>query len=239
MALLLIREAGQRDRRFQIRGKECIIGRDTSSDLILPHTTVSRQHSKISRLSKTQAFIKNLSQKNSLLVNGEKIDKSPIKTKDTFQVGKYTLVYFGDSLTPMDQFFEGTSLDEFPIYARTANETKDDTTFSLSAIEAQRLLKNGNLTRNARIFSEDRKQYWVPEKKGLNFGKSQAIPISGWFTGGIAATVSWTGATHALERKSSLAKILINGQKLSKLQDLNEGDQIQIGKSIFIYDVVK
>lgn len=239
MAILLIREAGQPDRRFQIKGKECIIGRDEKSDLVLPHTTVSRQHGKISRLSKTKAFIKNLSDKNSLLVNGEKIDKVEVKTKDTLQIGKFTLVYFGDSLTPMEQFFEGKALDEYPLYARTANATKDDTTFTLSAKEAEKLLNQGSLTRNARIFTADRKQQWTPEKKTLSFGKNQEIPVSGWFTGGIAATVSWTGATHAIEKKAGFAKVLVNGQKLTKPRDLNEGDTIQIGNSHFIYDVVR
>ena len=239
MAVLLIREAGQPDRRFQVKGKECIIGRDENSDLVLPHTTVSRQHGKISRLSKTKAVIANISDKNSLLVNGEKTDKIGIKTKDTIQIGKFTLVYFGDSLTPMEQFFEGKALDEFPVYARTANATKNDATFTLSAKEAEKLLNQGSLTRNARIFTADRKKQWSPEKKSLSFGKNQEIPVEGWFTGGLVAVVSWTGATHAIEKKSSFAKILINGQKLTKPRDLNEGDQIQIGNSIFIYDLIR
>lgn len=239
MAILLIREAGQPDRRFQIKGKECIIGRDEKSDLILPHTTVSRQHGKIIRLSKTNASIKNLSDKNSLLVNGQKVEQSEIKTKDTFQIGKFTLVYFGDSLTPMEQFFEGKALDEFPLYARTANATRDDTTFTLSAKDAEKLLKQGSLTRNARIFTADKKQQWTPEKKTLSFGKNQEIPVEGWFTGGIVATVSWTGATHSIEKKSGLAKVLVNGQKLSKPRDLVEGDKIQVGNSHFIYDLIR
>jgi hypothetical protein len=109
----------------------------------------------------------------------------------------------------------------------------------LSAVEAKRFLAHGNLTRNARIFSEDKKQNWTPGKNTLNFGKNQEIPVSGWFTGGITAIISWTGATHKLERKSSLAKILVNGQKLSKVLELNEGEEIQIGDSIFIYDVIR
>ena len=239
MAVLLIREAGQPDRRFQIKGKECIIGRDENADLVLPHTTVSRQHGKISRLSKTKAIIKNTSENNSLLINGEKIDQTEIKTKDTIQIGKFTLVYFGDSLTPMEQFFEGKALDEFPLYARTANATRDDTTFTLSAKDAEKLLKQGSLTRNARIFTANKKQQWAPEKKTISFGKNQDIPVDGWFTGGIVAVISWTGATHSIEKKSALAKVLVNGQKLSKPRDLIEGDQIQIGNSHFIYDVIR
>lgn len=235
MALLIIREIGQQDRRYQIKGKECIIGRDDKSNLVLPHTTVSRKHAKIARLSKTKAFIQNLSEGGTILVNGETEDKKEINTRDTIQIGKFTLVYFGDSLSPMDHFFEGKSLEEFPLYSRTANATKGDTTFSLSKKDVEKMLKESNTLRSAHIFSEEKKQSWFPEKKILSFGKNQDIPVDGWFTGGQVATISWDGAVHQLEKKSAMVKITVNGQKLSGAIGLNHGDRIQIGKSVFLY----
>ena len=238
MAIVLIREPGQLDRRFQIKGKECIIGRDEISDVLLPHTTVSRQHAKITRKTKDLATIENLSKKNTVLVNGNKIDKHDLKTKDTIQVVKYTLVFFGDNLSPMEQFFEGKSLEEFPIYARTANATKGDGTFSLSAAEAEKMLRMGTLTRNARIFSEDRKKSWTPGKKSIAFGGSEDIPVEGWFTGGKVAIIRWDGAAHIIEKASMLGKVLVNGNKVTTVTTIKEGDRIQVGKSIFIYGVV-
>ena len=237
MAILLIREPGQIDRRVQLKGKETTIGRDEAADIVLPHTTVSRQHARIIRKTKDTAFVENLSEKNTLLLNGKKTQKEKINTKDTVQIGKFTLVYFGDNLSPMDQFFEGKSLEEFPIYARTANATKGDGTFSLSAAEAQKLLRVGNLTRNARIYSSDKRQQWTPGKNAIGFGGSEAIPVDGWFTGGKVAEIHWDGATHVLEKQSMLSTVLLNGNKLSKATSLQDGDQIQIGKSSFVYAV--
>ncbi len=237
MAVLLIRESGQPDRRCQIKGKECIIGRDENSDILLPHTTVSRKHAKIIRKSKEHAEIHNLSEKNTILVNGVKSEKQKLKTKDTIQIGKFTLVYFGDNLTPMEQFFEGKALEDYPIYARTANATKEDGTFTLSAKEAERMLQMGNLTRSARIFSHDRKQKWTPGNRSISFGGSEEIPVEGWFTGGKVAEVRWDGATHVIEKSSSLVKVLVNGNKITGTTALNEGDSIQVGKSVFTYDI--
>ena len=235
MAILLIREPGQTDRRVQLKGKETVIGRDEESDILLPHTTVSRQHAKIIRKTKDLAYIENLSEKNTVLLNGKKINKDKIKTKDTLQIGKFTLVYFGDNLSPMDQFFEGKSLEEFPIYARTANATKGDGTFSLSAVEAQKLLRVGNITRNARIYTSDKKQHWVPGKNAIGFGGSEEIQVDGWFTGGKVAEIRWDGATHILEKQSMLGTVLLNGNKVNKATPLQDGDQIQVGKSSFTY----
>ena len=237
MAILLIRESGQPDRRCQLTGKECNIGRDPSSDILLPHTTVSRQHAKIVRKAKDHAEIENISKKNTILVNGVKHQKHRLKTKDTIQVGKFTLVYFGDNLSPMEQFFEGKALEDYPIYARTANATKSDGTFSLNAAEAEKMLRIGNLTRSARICSQDRKQKWSPGNKSLSFGGNEDIPVEGWFTGGKVAEVRWDGAVHVLEKSSALVKVLVNGTKISAITPLNEGDSLQIGKTLFTYEL--
>ena len=76
------------------------------------------------------------------LVNGVQVKGTcQIKTKDVLQVGKFTLVYFGDNLTPMDQFFEGKGLDEFPPYTRSVNATKSDATFTMSVADAKTFLE--------------------------------------------------------------------------------------------------
>jgi pSer/pThr/pTyr-binding forkhead associated (FHA) protein len=237
MAIVLIREPGQPDRRCQITGKECTIGRDEDSDILLPHITVSRLHAKITRKSKSQAQLDNLSKKNSILVNGKQIETHQLKTKDSIQIGKFNLVFFGDNLSPMDQFFEGKAIDEFPIYARTANATKGDGTFTLSASEAERMMKIGNLTRSARIFTQDRKQSWTPGNKSVSFGGSEQISVEGWFTGGKVAEIRWDGAAHVVEKLHFLCSVTVNEKKISGPTALNEGDLIQIGKSIFIYDL--
>jgi pSer/pThr/pTyr-binding forkhead associated (FHA) protein len=237
MAILLILEPGQPDRRCQIKGKECSIGRDENSDILLPHTTVSRKHAKIIRKTKDHAEIHNLSKKNTVLVNGNKKETQKLQTKDTIQIGKFTLIFFGDNLTPMEQFFEGKALEDYPIYARTANATKGDGTFTLSATEAERMLRMGNLTRSARIRSQDKKHNWTPGSKSISFGGSEEIHVEGWFTGGKVAEIRWDGATHVIEKSSALIKIMVNGNKISGTTALNEGDEIQIGKSIFTYDL--
>ena len=235
MAIFIIRETGQQDRRYQIREKEIRVGRGNDCHLTLPHTTVSRMHFKLERIDKETATLTNVSSQ-PLLVNGTPI-KAPtnLKNQDVLQVGKFSLVFFGDNLTPLDQFFEGKGLDEFPPYTRSTNATKTDDTFSMSPAEAKKLLNSNNLARNAKLNTADGSQHWVPGKKGLQIGKNQTVPISGWLVSGVVAEIKWVGSAHQLESKGGWTKVSVNGSKLEHPRRLSEGDHIKIGSQEFTY----
>jgi pSer/pThr/pTyr-binding forkhead associated (FHA) protein len=235
MAIFIIQEAGQQDRRYQIRDQEIRVGRGDQCQLTLPHTTVSRQHFKVERVDKDTTNVTTLS-KQALLVNGDAIKGSTkIKTRDILQVGKFTLIYFGDNLTPLDQFFEGKGLDEFPPYTRSVNATKSDATFTMSAADAKKLLASNNLARNARLKTADGSQDWTPGKDGLKLGKNQDVPISGWLVGSLIAEIKWVGSAHQIESKGGWTKVLVNDAKLEHPRRLMNGDRIQVGSQQFIY----
>ncbi len=235
MAIFIVRETGQQDRRYQIKDQEMRCGRGDGCQFVLPHTTVSRQHFKLERLDKNTAFVTSLSD-GALLLNGQAVtNKTPIKTKDTLQIGKYTLIYFGDNLTPMDQFFEGKGLDEFPPYTRSANATKMDETFTMSVADAKKLLASGALARDARLKTADGSQEWAPGKETLKIGKNQTVPISGWFVGGLVAEITWVGSAHQIESKGGWTKVLVNDAKLEHPRRLMGGDRITVGSQQFVY----
>ena len=234
MAIFIIREAGQPDRRYQLKDQEIRCGRADDCQLILPHTTVSRQHFKVERPDKDRTIITLLSDQ-ALLINGSPLKGSMnIKTNDIIQVGKFTLFYFGDNLTPMDQFFEGKGLDEFAPYTRSANATKSDETFAMSAADAKKLLAGNNLARSAKLRSTDG-QVWNPGKDGLKIGKNQEVPIAGWLTGALVAEIKWVGSAHQIESAGGWTKVLINDRKLERPHRLMDGDKIQIGSALFTY----
>ena len=199
------------------------------------HTTVSRQHFKIIREDRETTILEMLTEQ-ALLLNDAAVNKpTNIKTRDQIQCGKFTLIYFGDNLTPMDQFLDGKGLDEYPLYNRSANSTKSDATFTMSVADAQKLMASNNLARNARIKTADGSQSWTPGKDGLRIGKNQEIPISGWFVASVVAEIKWLGSAHQLEYKGGWTKVSINDQNVEHPRRLMDGDRIQIGPSLFIY----
>lgn len=235
MALFIIRETGQPDRRYVVRDQEIRCGRGENCNLVLPHTTVSRQHFKLTRVDRNTTTIEPLSDQ-ALLINGSQLQGSgPLNTRDQVQCGKYTLIYFGDNLTPMDQFLDGKGLDEFPPYSRSANATKADETFTMSIADAQRLLASNNLARNARFKRADGSMEWTPGKEGLKIGKKQEVPIPGWLAAALIAEIKWLGSAHQIERTGGWTKVLVNDTAIEHPHRLMDGDRIQIGSIEFIY----
>ena len=94
-----------------------------------------------------------------LLINGDPIKGSTnIKTRDILQVGKFTLIYFGDNLTPMDQFFEGKGFDEFhPTLVQPMQQSPMPLSQCLPQMR-KKLLHSNNLARNARLKTSDGSQ---------------------------------------------------------------------------------
>ena len=242
MSSVIIQEAGKPDRIFHITQKDTIIGRGGEADIALPHITVSREHAKIVHIAEDEVYVENLNTQDNLLINGEVKERSRLHTKDRIQIGgKYTLVFFSSKLTPMEQFFEGKALDEFPPYNRTSTSNRRDATFQMSAAKVRKMMDSNNIIRNAVIkLVSNPKQTWRPKDKELTFGKEGKVPVDGWFTGGVIATISWNGNDHVFKGKSGLfgPTIIVNGQKTAgKDKFLNDGDQFQIGSTVFLYEL--
>ena len=237
MACLIIREAGKQDRLFPIERKESIIGRGKGADIALPHITVSREHAKLNVLPDSY-FVENLSGQDNMLVNGEVKVRAELKTKDKIQIGKFTLVFFGNKLTPMEQIFEGKTLDEYPLYTRTSAGNRKDATFQMSPDMVKKMMESGTIIRNARLVSlSDENKSWTPGDKTVQIGQGGQIPVEGMFTGGVVAEISWNGNDHILKKTGGLlsAGVSVNGQKVKDDRSLNSGDVVQIGKSQFRY----
>jgi pSer/pThr/pTyr-binding forkhead associated (FHA) protein len=236
MACVIIQEAGQPNRIYHLPKREIIIGRGRDADLILPHTTVSKKHASLSA-DMTDYSITNISKGNTVLVDGSSLKgRITIGHKSKIQLGKYTLVFLGNNLSPIDQFFDGRALDEIPLYARTSQANRTDATFQLSPGMVKKTLKQGNLIRNARIKSGD--QSWTPGDGKLIFGKNAQIPISGFLTGSNVAEIEWDGGSHILKKTSVLTKVQLNGTPISNPTALNDGDLIVIQKIKFHYSIL-
>ena len=235
MALFIIRESGQPDRRFKLKGRQITIGREEGTMLVLPNTTVSRQHATINRPEKNKAVIAAASEECTILHNGTRITETSLSTGDSLQIGRYTLVFFGDTLSPIEQFFEGKGLDEFPVYARTANATKADGTFQLSAADAQRMLRTGNITRSARVVRVSDSQTWTPSNGTLTFGKQQDIAVSGWFVMGKVCEIRWDGAAHVIESFGFPSRVRVGDASISEARSLSDGDSFSVGGDEYRY----
>jgi pSer/pThr/pTyr-binding forkhead associated (FHA) protein len=167
------------------------------------------------------------------VVNGNVVTEKILATGDEILIGKFTLVFYGDSLSLSEQLLSGVSVGELPTY-QVQQIDVNDSTFTLSPSQVKRMREMIRRQRAAVVISqEDPEQIWKPGDQVLNFGKKQAVPVGGWLAGGIAATLEWVGSGHVL-KKAGLAKLTVKGKVISERM-LEDGDEFAIGPSKFIY----
>lgn len=88
--ILAFREA-EPDRYCVLEGEDCVIGRAPDSHLVLPDSTVSRNHAMIS-VQGDRIFIEDQGSTNGVFVNGERITRTVLREGDFASLGAYTVV---------------------------------------------------------------------------------------------------------------------------------------------------
>ena len=146
------------------------------------------------------------------------------------------MIYLADQQE--DKFYRGRAVVYLPLYDPKHATPTQDITFKLSAKEAKALIKEKSLLNNGCILdSKGRKLY--PEANPMTFGaKNAMIKTEGFMMTGIAATITWDGKRHIIEKQGFFTNLKINDEKTKK-SPLRDKDKIQIGNSNFRYVVTE
>lgn len=234
MANLIIQRKGKPSRVYQIEYKNTLIGRGKDTQLLLPDISVSRHHARI--LGENDAFsIQDLGSQNGTTVNGERITTHQLQNGDQIQLGKFMLVFecreamggFDDyTLTARTGFLERISSLEGEGAASTTQLSKSDLDKVRGAMKIREMATVQSLA--------DPSQQWAPGESGIRFGEN-GIPAKG--IGGGSVAIAWDGKVHVLLKISGLlTTVKINGKSIKK-QELKAGDTLQVGKSMFRYEI--
>jgi pSer/pThr/pTyr-binding forkhead associated (FHA) protein len=82
--------------RFLLDREQTTIGRHPDSDIFLDDVTVSRRHAALSREG-TTLVARDLGSLNGSYVNGERVEERVLATGDELQIGRFKLLFVGDS----------------------------------------------------------------------------------------------------------------------------------------------
>jgi hypothetical protein len=225
-----------KNQRFELPQGETVFGRDSGCGLPLPNVSVSRQHGRVV-VGAQRVTIEDLESKSGILVNGERVEQSPLKSGDEIQVGKFSMVFLGDGRN--DRFYKGRFVEYLSEYAPGTVMLDDGAaTFALTADALRRLQQESHLVEMARLFLEsDKRRFWYPEDRTLTIGSKAMVQVEGWFTWGVAAEVVWDGRKHSLKRGTWWAPLRVNNETVDKRRPLKDGDRVRVGKTAFIYEV--
>jgi pSer/pThr/pTyr-binding forkhead associated (FHA) protein len=105
-AKLLISKNNQEINQIHLERTVLTIGRKHVNDLHLDDLSVSGTHAKILTVG-NDSFIEDMNSTNGTFLNGERVQKSPLKDKDTLKIGEYELRYLND-VSSVDDDMEKT-----------------------------------------------------------------------------------------------------------------------------------
>jgi adenylate cyclase len=104
MARFVITDPSGQNQIFEIISSTVTIGRADSSDLVLRHPSVSRQHARVTVLPGDISLLIDLGSLNGTFVNGQQIREHRLTDRDRVNVGMYELRY--EAAAPRDLHIE-------------------------------------------------------------------------------------------------------------------------------------
>ena len=105
-AKLIVSKDAQEIKQIHLERTVLTIGRKHINDLHLDEASVSGTHAKILTVG-NDSFIEDLQSTNGTFVNGNKIEKSPLKDQDLVKIGNFELKYLSD-IASVDDDMEKT-----------------------------------------------------------------------------------------------------------------------------------
>jgi hypothetical protein len=82
--------------RFLLDREATTVGRHPDSDIFLDDVTVSRRHAELLQAA-SGMLLKDLGSLNGSYVNGERVEERALATGDEVQIGRFKLLFVGDS----------------------------------------------------------------------------------------------------------------------------------------------
>jgi serine phosphatase RsbU (regulator of sigma subunit) len=93
MALLTVINDRGYTEQYQLRGRECVLGRQSDTDLRLDARDVSRRHARI-LAEGTDFFVEDLGSSNGTYLNNTRIaGRQPLREQDRIQIGPFTICF--------------------------------------------------------------------------------------------------------------------------------------------------
>jgi predicted component of type VI protein secretion system len=227
-------------REISFSGQPLTIGRTPDNDIQIDNLAVSTHHAKI-EFGADQLMIEDLQSLNGTFVNHQRVQQSALRHGDTVTIGKHEILVrlTGDSaetlLLPSDapKKFLVPKVEETMVL-----DTKRQREMIQQAVQPKEgaAVPVPARARVGRLVvlrgSTDQNAYLLSSKLTV-IGKSKmaSVRLKGWFKPKAAATINKREDGYYISQADRIPKV--NGQAVTRLTKLNEGDTIEVSGVTF------
>lgn len=252
MPEIVIYELHKKPRQVSVEGDSCTIGRKEGSDVLLIHTSVSRDHARVRSMGFKTWGLEPLSTSAQLMLNGKDVPEfQRIKEGDEIQIGPYVLVfslrkdalefYRGKAMARLDGEEAGASQAQQRVALDMAKES-GQLAAATAFVDAKVLARFHERIRAAQKAwiqnvspGPDGKIHTIhlEESKPCLIGKGRAsdLKIKG-LSWGKPAAIHWQETCYVITHTMWFPKMTVNN-KPCKTASLADGDIIAIGANLF------
>lgn len=214
--------------KFSIgEGDRITIGRGSESNVVIDNTAISRVHVAL-ELKNGAYFVSDLKSLNGTMVNGKKIGKMVLVSKDdTINFGKFRLEYVAqgdDTQVTSSSYVSSMDIDEETVFV--VNKSKDSKPAASptpgKAEDGPSLVVMQGNARPSRVS--------LKGKSSIKIGKDQScdIVIGGWFVAAAQCYVVRRDKKYYVAPQRSWASTSVNGLQIKDDRMLYPGDIIEI-----------
>lgn len=213
--------------RFTIREGQClVIGRGKGADVVIPNTSVSRQHSSL-ELREGQYYLADLRSMNGTKVNRCKIHSATrISRSDQLNIGKFIL-------KPAKDLVDAAGIKPAASVARDHEDA--DVTRYVSGIYNETDLRRKKTALKDRVLTvlegNASPVKLVLKGRGISAGRDRScdLVLSGVFLGKIQFSIICRKEGYFVSHVAGLRKTRLNGKRLITAKLLKALDVIQVG----------
>ncbi len=252
MPEIVVYELHKTPRQVSVEGDVCTIGRNENSDVLLIHTSVSREHARVRSMGFKTWGLEAMSPNASLQLNGAPVPEvKRVKEGDEVQIGPYLLIfslrkdaldfYRGKAMARLDGNEAGVRQAEQRMAVDMAKETGqlNAATAYVDASVLARFHERIRAAQKAWIQNvspgPDGKIHTIhlEEAKACLIGKGKKadLRIRG-FSWGKPAEIRWKETCYVITHTMWFPKMTVNN-KPCKTSPLADGDIIAIGSNLF------
>jgi len=233
MAKIILKYEAAVLKEIPLKQTTLTIGRTAANDLPIDNLAVSGHHAKV-YYEGEKFVLEDLNSLNGTFVNNQRIRKTSLKNGDEVLIGKHTLVYIdeggapppvdlaADRTMPVAKMEETMVLDTKKRREMLQKATVIATEGSSAAPQAEKV---GNLT--VMSGKTDQTEYILTGRLSM-IGKSDqaTIKLQGWFAPPVAAVINRKESGYTVSPSGKETKV--NGQAVTGIRELKEGDIIEV-----------